>query len=505
MLFPAFHGGSYEALSPIAMARRTINFYVEAIETPGAEFPAAMYPTPGWAEFGSVAQSPVRAVFYQNGRAFAVIGTRFYEVFANGTLTERGTVIQTGTAPATITANGEGGTELFITVDGNGYVYDLATDTLTSIAALNGIADFGGMLDGFFISLDAEASEIRISELFDGTTWNSLYFAQRDAAPDLWQSMLVSGAFIWLFGEETSETWYNAGRAPFPFAVDKSSVIPMGIGAPHSAADLGGQVIWLARSRDGGRQIVRASGGPPARISTFALETLLDDIAREAGETAITTAIGEGIQWLGHWFYLLTLPNAPDGGLSYLYDLTSGAWTQVGTWNAAQGRYDAWAPLFHMHAFGHHLVGSRTDGTIWRAVKPIQGDATAANGLLDTNGEPVRRVHRPPSLRLENQVVFFPRLELLLESGLGITGQSDDPQVQLQYSSDGGQTWASGGQVNAGSRAAGAQGEYLQRVYWTRLGSGRQRIFEWIFSDAIPWRLAGAYVDLVPGTERRGR
>lgn len=499
MIFPAFHGGSYEALSPIAMARRSINFYVERITTPGAEFPAAMYPTPGWASFATTAQSPVRATFYQNGRAFAVIGTRFYELFANGTLTERGTVIQAGTAPATITANGEGGGELFITVDGYGYVYDLVGNTLTQIVALDGIADFGGMLDGFFIALDADASEIRISELFDGTTWDGLLFAQRDAAPDLWRSMLVSGSFIWLFGEETSEVWYNAGKAPFPFAVDKSSVIPVGIGAPHSAADLGGQVIWIARSRDGGRQVVRSGGGAPERISTFALETLLDDIARIAGEAAITTAVGEGIQWLGHWCYLLTLPQAPNGGLSYLYDLTSGEWTQVGTWNAGAGRFDAWAPLFHLHAFGHHLLGSRTDGTIWRAVKPIPGEPTAANGLLDTNGDPVRRVHRPPSLRVEHQTLFFPRLELLVESGLGVTGHTDAPQVQLSFSDDA-KTWHSGGQVSAGG-----QGEYGRRLVWTRLGSGRQRQFEWVFSDAIPWRLLGAYVDIVPGTERRGR
>lgn len=76
------------------------------------------------------------------------------------------------------------------------------------------------------------------------------------------------------------------------------------------------------------------------------------------------------------------------------------------------------------------------------------------------------------------------------ELGAGLPG--DDPQVMLRLSNDGGKTW-----ISEQWRSAGKTGEYWRRVRWNRLGSARRRVFEVSVTDPVPWRLTGAYLDMV--------
>ena len=154
MRVPGFIGGSYESQAVTADVERTVNWYLEPTESPGASTQAALYPTPGVTSLSAATTDPGRAHFYENGREFAVIGGTLYEIDSVGAQTSRGTV-QLGTEPATISSNGDGGGELFITSGTYGYYYTLSTNTLTQIAALDGKATMGDFLDGYFLCLDA--------------------------------------------------------------------------------------------------------------------------------------------------------------------------------------------------------------------------------------------------------------------------------------------------------------------------------------------------------------
>ncbi len=473
MRFSQFLGPSSTAQSPIASLEKTVNFYVEQAESASAQSSRSLYPTPGFASFATTPIGPGRGAFYQNGRCFAVIGTKLFEISSAGVLTDRGTVALTDTSHATIAANGDGGAELFITASGLGYTFDLNTNTLTNPLASG--ANFGGMLDGFFLSLNTTTSTLRISALLDGATWSASQIVQRSAAPDLWKSMLVADRDIWLFGEETSELWYNAGTSPFPFALNATGPIPYGIAAPSSAANIGGTVLWLSRTANGQGRVMLGEGGNARRISTHALEFAF------RGYSTLADAIGETYEDLGHQFYLLTFPTAD---VTWCYDLTTDTWCQRGTWVSNDNAYHAWSPCFHVFAFGKHLMVSRTDGTVWEMSTTLHDDTT---------GVPVRRVRRGPILAQENARLFFDYFELLIEPGLATA--PDDPQITLYYSNDGGKTWTS-----AGDRSAGEQGEWSQRVRWNRQGSSRQRAWEIVMSGDAPYRLIDCFVGVRPGT-----
>jgi PKD repeat protein len=66
---------------------------------------------------------------------------------------------------------------------------------------------------------------------------------------------------------------------------------------------------------------------------------------------------------------------------------------------------------------------------------------------------------------------------------------ASDPQVMLRISNDGGKTW-----ISEQWRGAGRLGEYFRRIRWNRLGQARRRVYEASVTDAISWRIVGAYL-----------
>ena len=489
MRVPGFIGWIYELEHATVATEQCINWYPATVETEGAKAPRVLLPTPGVEAFAEATDNPVRALFTDpaTGQGFAVIGDQFYEFDTNGTLTNwteglafstfSAFAVDVGTAPATISSNGDGGGELFITSGDKGYVFSLFTDTGSEVLA-SGSA-MGAEIDGYFLALDTENSAFFASDLNDGATWDPLQFQQRSKAADRWVSLDVEGADIFLFGTQTTEVWYNAGTSPFPFALNPT-LIPFGIAAVFSKKGIAGSMFWLAQTRHGITGVVRASGVQPTIISTGAIAHAIQEYA-EAG--VISDAVADAYEYKGHAFYMLTFPTA---GATWVYDLATGKWHQRGTWNTGTNSYDAWRPLYHAVAFGKHLVGDRADGIIYE----LRGDYTS-----DVGGVDIRRVRRAPVLSLENRRLRFRRFELDLEVGLGnAVAPGDDPQVTLNFSNDGGKTWATAGDRSAGS---GALGEYQKRVFWTRLGSARNRVFEVVCSDPINnWRLTDAYLEV---------
>jgi hypothetical protein len=486
MIFPAFVGPSYVSQSPKAAVQRCMNWYVEQIEAAGEPFKTALFPTPGCAEFATASQSPVRGMIEQNGRCFAVIGQVFYEVKTDGTLTNHGTVTF-DTNPATFAANVDAGDEIFVTSGQKGYIFTLSTDTFAEVLDSGGASlgvEQGEFLDGFFLGLDSTTSTLKISDANDGTTWPALQYAQRTAGSDPWQAIVVAHRDIWLFGQQTSEVWYNAGTSPFPFAPIPGAFLEEGIVAPFSAQRFGNTVVWLGSSEEGAGVVYMANGYNPQRISTHAVEFAIQGYARDG--ISISDAVAFTYQEDGHVFYVLNFPTAK---ATWVFDGTTQLWHERGTWNADKVEYQAWRPQYHAYAFNKHLVGDRELGTIYQM---------GLDKFVDAGGGPIRRLRRTPHLSFDDNWLFYKSFQVVLDAGIGLTsGQGSDPQVMMRWSSDGGQTWGNEHWVSAGKI-----GEFGTRALWRRLGRGYDRVFEVAVTDPVPWRMVGAYLSMGQGLSR---
>jgi hypothetical protein len=379
--------------------------------------------------------------------------------------------------PATISSNGDGGGELFITSGTNGYYFTLSTNTLTQISALDGKCTMGDQLDGYFLVLDGSTSTLYISALLDGSSWTTgTDYAQRNVASDPWVAMKVLGRYIWLFGEHTTEVWYDAGTT-FPFALHPSGLVRHGCAAPFSVATADDAIYWLGGSRFGAGSVLCATGFEPKTVSSYAVQAAIN------GYGTTSDAQAYAYNDLGHGFYVL---NFPAEDISWAYDTGTGIWAERGTWVSEDNEYIAWRPRWYARAFGEHRILDALSGDVYRMGSDL---------LADVDGREIRRLRRAPAIQGENERIFYSSFELDLEPGLGTqTGQGADPLVMLRMSDDGGKTWGA-----EHMRSAGKVGQYGTRVRWSRLGAARRRVFEVSLTDPIPWRLTNAYLKLGQG------
>lgn len=476
--FPALIGGAYKSQSLTADCEDLINLIVERMESPGAQARAVLYPTPGAQTFGQTAQSGGRCYFSTkgaNGRTFSVTGQRLYEWFADGSNLERGTVA-INSNPATICTNGTGGDQLFITAGGNGYYYDLITNTLTQIANLNGVADQGGFINGYFLAFHIATGTVYQSDLYAGATWDPLNFFQRNTQPDDWIGFYVtSWNQIFLAGPKTRDYYYFTGTGSTPFAAAQSGVQPEGIAATFSAVEANGQLVWLMLTDQGGLRVMAATGYRGQRISNHAMETEMSAYLR------YDDAIGQSYEDDGHPYYLLKFPSA---NVTWCYDFSTQLWHKRLTLKA-DGTYEAWRMTYHCFAFNMHL---------WLDASSSMAYESSVNYPYDVEGKVIRRERTSPAICLDPDLMIdIGQIELLMQTGVGNTNPpGDTPMILLQISRDGGYTW---GRERAAS--VGRTGQHDLRVRWQANGSARNVAFRFVMTDPIVnWRIVQAYLQL---------
>jgi hypothetical protein len=475
--FPSFVGGSYRSRSVNFDAQAMINFYVERAEVEGSKKADGLYPTPGLTDFCTLPKSPLRAVFDADvGRSFAIAGNGFYEIFANGTYTDRGTVVNTG-LPATIDSNGSIGNQLFITSGDEGYCYDLVTNALTN-PVHNCIC--GGFIGSFFIYLDGVQHAVFNSSANNGTVWNASHLFARNKAGDAWIAMKVINDLIWLMGPKTGEVWYNAGLSPVPFDPVPGGFFHVGTGSRYCIGDVADVPMWLGRTKDGHAQVYRGDGQRPQRVSTHAVEFALQSYA------SIADAVSYSYQEDGHTFYVLNFPGA---GKTWVYDATTGLWGERGWWNQAAAQYECGRPQYSCFSFGKHLVGDRSSGKIYEM---RVGLTTDADGAL------IRRLRRTPYVHGgPGRNLFFDKLTLDVQMGDGpLTGQGSAPLISTRWSDDYARTWSQERQMKVGRR-----GEYQFDCTTRKMGRSKtgSRTFEVVMTDPLPWLIVGADLDVRAG------
>lgn len=365
MLFEGFIGPSNRQRSINFDSERTRNLYLEAAETGRPATAAALLNRPGLAAYLHVSAGPIRQMFSQDGRAFAVGGGVFVELFNNQTALIHGSVA-VDSRPASICSNGQGGSQLLITSGGAGYLFDLDDNTLTQITDEHfpAFAVTGIFFDGYFMVLGADGT-FGLSTLEDGAEWDGLDTGQESQVSDKTVMLWRTHDQLWLFGSKHIAPWYNSGNPSFPLQPVPGSIIEQGIVAPFSVQSFDNTVVWLGGNEQGHGVVWRANGFTPQRISTNGLETYLARLPR------IDDAVGFTCQFDGHLFYGLYLPHA-DG--TPVYDVSSNQWVEWTRWNPHTLLHEPFRGRCHTMAFGRHLFGDRASGTIYDARLDVYSD-----------------------------------------------------------------------------------------------------------------------------------
>ena len=307
-------------------------------------------------------------------------------------------------------------------------------------------------VDGYFLAF-YDDGRWGWSSLDEGTTWASLDRAAAESDPDKLVRGIVYNREVHLLGAKGLETWTNTGSAS---VFERTGTYPLGCKARHSAQKLIDGVIFVAND-----DTVRAGRGLSWRVvSTPEIERKIEDIDGDE---------------LRSWSY-------KKGGREF-YALASDSWVfelnlKTGLWNEREsfvnGQTTRWRGE-HYAKFGeHHIFGDDTSTKLYAASEDVYDEA----------GEPFTVLVQSPPQHSFPGGARFHALHVDVVPGVGLNSTDDfesDPQLALQWSDDGGQSWS-----NELTRTAGQIGEYDTTVRFDRLGITRKLGRTWRLSWSAP-------------------
>jgi len=505
-------GSAYTAKSVNAADNRMINLFPEVVPE-GGKSPAFLQRCPGLTLRVTVGTGPIRGMWALGNYLYVVSGGTFYQVTRAGGVIAKGSV--GGTDPVSMADNG---TQIFVASNPGGYIYNTATNVYAQITDINFPgASVVGFLDGYFVFIEPNSQRVWVTALLDGTSIDPLDFASAEGDPDNIVSMIVDHREAWLFGNNSTEVWYNSGLSDFPLVRVQGAFNEIGCAARYSVAKMNNQVYWLGKDARGHGVVYQANGYLGQRISTHAVEWQIQSYAD------ITDAVAFTYQQDGHSFYVLSFPTAD---ATWVYDAVTGAWHERLGWNNGRWtRHRASAQAFYDGAV---LVGDYENGNVYTYDLNRYDDNGAAQRWLRSwralpTGENTLRRTAQHSLQLDcqagvglEQYPVYAAEDLTTESGDPLLVETSpvepdiyltttaypaspgyDPEAMLRWSDDGGHTWS-----NEHWRSMGKIGQYGYRTIWRRLGMTmklRDRVYEVSGTDPVKIAIMGAELQ-VSGT-----
>ena len=248
--------GAYQTKSVIAGAQRCINLFLEK-NPDAAVFPFTHYPTPGLTTLATAGVNGWRGLFSaSNGQLYGVCYNTLYAISSTWELTFIGTINSTSGTVSMV----DNGVYLFI-VDGqigNGWTVQLGNNQ--SFAPVDNSNDSTGdnggfygsnqvnFVDGYLVFNRPDTNQWYIS-LDNQIQIDPVDYASKDGYSDNLVGIGVARRYIYLFGEVTTEVWFNAGNTTFPFERLPGSFIQYGCAATNSIAQMDGDIYWVEIGR----------------------------------------------------------------------------------------------------------------------------------------------------------------------------------------------------------------------------------------------------------------
>lgn len=347
----------------------------------------------------------------------------------------------------------------------NAYIFDTETDTFTQIsdAGFDGPANSLAYSDGYFIFSKADSNNWFISDLRDGLIYNALDRGSAESDPDPIQVVAPLRGIVFVFGSQTFEQNQNVGGAAFPYVRINSGTYNKGCDAPKSITEVNNMLVWIGSGVNEQPAIWATSGGPPEKLSTASIDTILFSGGIEPVRKAWVTKWAER----GHSFVGFTVP----GICTVVYDFATNLWHRRESIDRDQA-IAPWRVSAMVDGFSTIIVGDSYTGKIGSYDKSFfyEYDQTV-RGCFTT--PPIDNGGKPFSV---NQV------QLVCQTGfVPHNGQGSDPVIRMSVSKDGGITYSP--EI---SRKMGQIGQYYFPVTWPCLGRfPRSMTLRWDISEPI--------------------
>lgn len=437
----SFGVGSYRSESLPVSAQRMVNAYLEEAP-PQEDSPVAVPRSAGIKSFCDIdTTGEFRGAIRHARELYTVHSGNLYRVSSTGVSTPLGSI--PGSERVGMTSNGG---QLAISANGSLYVYEssLAQATDPDFPSISWV-DY---LDGYTIFGVPDTGQFGITAINDSTDYDALDFATAEAAPDDVVRGIVDHRELFLFGEDTTEVWYNSGNSDFPFERTASGFMEIGIAGRYAVGKKANSLYFLGSDAIA----YRIDGYNPARISNHAIE-------HEFRLRAINECVVETWTERGHAFVGFRFSDA-----FFVYDIGTTLWSERESYQKPRWRADFVVQVYRKwYVGGYGRIGELDPDT------------------YDELGDEQISICTSPTVSDSGKLIEHDRLELVFETGVGLNiGQGSSPLVMLEWSDDDGRTFP-----NSKVTSLGLMGGYKARAVFTRMGRSRNRVYRYSVSDPI--------------------
>lgn len=441
-------GFSNEYSYPLVDSQRTVNMYVHGDRNSLLPVLIDMVGYEKKVQLSDILVGRKLFTKFNSNTLYGVIGDKVYSFDSLLSPNNIGT-IGTLIGNVYIAANNN---DQVIFVDGsNGYLFDEGAPSFAQIvtAGFPANPEFVVYIDGYFIVNDGGTNQFYISGLNDGNSWDASRFASLTAQPDNVIGLGTVHRQLFVIGEISSEVWYNAGGADFPFRRQENLILPYGCAASGSIATGENRLIWLSGNENGVGSVVMTDGTIPIVVSTPNVDIAIQSYGN------VSDAVGYIYKSDGHIFYELSFTTANH---SWVYDITTGYWFE----REYEGE-NRFKGQTHSYFLGKHYMLLYDEGNLYE----ISSDFNSHDGTM------FRRERT--GIRLKDKLtkrIIVDEIGINFLQGVGeANGIYENPEVYISLSEDGGVTF--GTRITA---FLGKIGERKYKTYWSRLG---------IFNDLV--------------------
>lgn len=461
-----FNGPSLTGRSSKVQAQRTVNMYAQQ-EQPGAKGDITLYSDPGVKPLDVGGVGPVRSNGYRfNNQVFFASGNELIHIDNSFVFFTEANKFATTSGSRVIMA---AGTDKIIMVDGTtGKQYTTGGGVITiADADFPDDATHVAILDGYYIA-NNPANIGRFYVSLDGVSWAAADFATAQAKPDGIVAVAANNRDLLLFGTECTEIWNNVGAPSVPFRRHPNGVLQWGCIAPYSVVAGTPGTFWLASTSEGETKVMMLNGFSPQSVSDDWLDWVIGTFS------VVADAFGYIHLQRGHWYYQLTFPTADR---TFVYQIDTGTWFERKSWGIGRHRSAG-----HGFINRQHVIGDYATGDFYTLDFDYYFDGTS----------PHERLRRSMVVHKDTLRMTFNEVIVEFQGGVGTAlGDGSDPQAQLRYSDDGGNTWS-----QWLTEPIGRMGEYETLAVWRQLGDSRERIFEVRVTDPVEVVIIKAYADV---------
>ena len=365
-------------------------------------------------------------------------------------------------------------------------------------------------LDGRFLVSSNESNQFASSAQEDGLTWPPLETAEMNTKGDTIVKVKMLKRRIYVFGNIITEEWYDGGSPGFPFVRDNSILYGFGLASIASLAGNEDVLLWVSKTKQGSSYIMMTDGGEVRKVSTPAIDLLLQQISRRGGVN--TTGLSDGAASImeinGQIFYILSFTG---GNSTLLYNITTDKWSLLSMLDGSRyyGQY-------HTYFNNRHYIGSFNSPNLYEV----------SRNYFTNNGEAMKftRISKiigsPTGMKVEIKM-----LELQFDQGNYLRNENDDngiyfdnfgsiytnnqsvaywnnshntspevstanPVVYISTSSDGGNTYG-----YERVQPLGNVGEFNARTIWNDFGIGDSFVVKMESYSSIPLIILGGNID----------